>query len=67
MRWMIPINQLDSQQVETIDAVVAGVDETHWIAGYAGTGKTIVLTHAMSQIASQESVDVFLVDSAFIN
>lgn len=52
MRWMIPINQLDSQQIEIIDAVVAGVDETHWIAGYAGTGKTIVLTHAMSQIAS---------------
>lgn len=56
MRWMIPINQLDSQQTATIDAVVNGVDETHWIAGYAGTGKTIVLTHAMSRIASAKSV-----------
>jgi len=57
MRWMIPINQLDSQQSETIDAVVRGLNETHWIAGYAGTGKTIVLTHAMSRMVSAKRAD----------
>ena len=51
MKWMIPKSKLSDNQVEIADAVVSGDDETHWITGYAGSGKTIVITHAINEIA----------------
>jgi len=45
MKWMVPINNLDVIQAKTIDHIVKNRDENHWVKGFAGTGKTIVLTH----------------------
>jgi superfamily I DNA/RNA helicase len=46
---MVSPNQLDSAQSDAIDAIVDNPDQTHWISGYAGSGKTVVLTHAINR------------------
>lgn len=51
MEWMVELNSLDARQREILDSVVTGIGGAHWISGYAGTGKTIVLTHAIEKIA----------------
>lgn len=48
---MVTPNQLDTAQSDAIDSIVDNADSTHWISGYAGTGKTIVLTHAINRVA----------------
>jgi superfamily I DNA/RNA helicase len=50
MHWMIPINSLGPQQQRILDEVSTNHDRSHWIAGYAGTGKTIVITHAIERL-----------------
>ena len=51
MEWMVELNDLDARQRETLNSVITERGNTHWISGYAGTGKTIVLTHAIEKIA----------------
>lgn len=53
MHWMIPINSLGPQQIRILDEVAADGPKPHWIAGYAGTGKTIVITHAIERIVAR--------------
>jgi superfamily I DNA/RNA helicase len=53
MKWMIEINNLDPQQSRILEDVTTNDDKTHWIAGYAGTGKTIVITHAIERIIAR--------------
>lgn len=57
MRWMVPKSKLSENQIEIADEVVASDDETHWISGYAGSGKTVVLTHAINEIAQRSPGD----------
>jgi len=52
MKWMVPINNLDVIQAKTIDDIVKNRDENHWVKGFAGTGKTIVLTHVLERLAA---------------
>ena len=53
MQWMVAINDLGPQQRRVIDEVSTDVALAHWIAGYAGTGKTIVITHAIERLVSK--------------
>ena len=53
MHWMIPINDLGAQQQRILEQVSTNHERTHWIAGYAGTGKTIVITHAIERLVSR--------------
>jgi superfamily I DNA/RNA helicase len=53
MQWMIAINQLGAQQTKILEEVSNDRSKPHWIAGYAGTGKTIVITHAIERLVSQ--------------
>lgn len=53
MKWMIEINNLDPQQSRILEDVTTNDEKTHWIAGYAGTGKTIVITHAIERIIAR--------------
>lgn len=52
MKWMIPINNLDVVQAKTVEDIVKNRDENHWVKGFAGTGKTIVLTHVLERLAA---------------
>lgn len=51
MKWMIPINELSAQQRTIIAEITDVTSKKNWVAGYAGTGKTIVITHALKKIA----------------
>jgi len=53
---MVGAEQLDAVQRRTIDAVVKAPNQNHWIKGFAGTGKTIVLTHVLKRLASDRSI-----------
>jgi superfamily I DNA/RNA helicase len=52
MKWMIPINGLSAQQRSIIGEITDVKSKTSWVAGYAGTGKTIVITHALKRLAN---------------
>lgn len=53
MRWMVSINELGAQQARILDDVSTDTSKTHWIAGYAGTGKTVVITHAIERLVAR--------------
>lgn len=52
MKWMVPVNSLDAVQLRTIDAIVKNPKQNHWVKGFAGSGKTIVLTHVLERLAT---------------
>jgi superfamily I DNA/RNA helicase len=53
MQWMVSINELGAQQARILDDVCTDTSKTHWIAGYAGTGKTVVITHAIERLVAR--------------
>ena len=53
MQWMISINELGAQQSRILDDVSTDTSKPHWIAGYAGTGKTVVITHAIERLVAR--------------
>jgi superfamily I DNA/RNA helicase len=55
MDWMVGVAQLDVVQRRTIDAVVKATSQNHWIKGFAGTGKTIVITHILKRLAANRN------------
>lgn len=46
MDWFVPFKDLTPAQRAVIGKTTARTTGRHWIKGYAGSGKTIVLTHA---------------------
>jgi len=55
MKWMVSINDLDAVQMRTIENIIDNQDENHWVKGFAGSGKTIVLTHVLERLATAKS------------
>lgn len=53
---MVGAAQLDAVQRRTIDAIVKSPSQNHWIKGFAGTGKTIVLTHVLKRLAADRTI-----------
>jgi Ni2+-binding GTPase involved in maturation of urease and hydrogenase len=60
MQWMISINQLGAQQARILDDVSKDDTRTHWIAGYAGTGKTVVITHLIERMIARTRSPIFV-------
>jgi superfamily I DNA/RNA helicase len=52
MKWMVPINDLDAVQARAIENIIDNQDRNHWVKGFAGSGKTIVLTHVLERLAA---------------
>lgn len=52
MKWMVPVNELDAVQSRAIENIISNRDENHWVKGFAGSGKTIVLTHVLERLAN---------------
>ena len=52
MKWMVEINNLDAVQARAIENILDNQDENHWVKGFAGSGKTIVLTHVLKRLAA---------------
>ncbi len=51
--WMVPINNLDQEQDSVCRRIVQRTNGNELIKGFAGTGKTILLLHAMTLIKAQ--------------
>ena len=52
MKWMVSINDLDAVQARAIEKIIDNQNENHWVKGFAGSGKTIVLTHVLERLAT---------------
>ncbi len=48
--WMIKENQLDTKQESVLNSLVNASDRPEWVLGYAGTGKTIIITLAINKL-----------------
>jgi superfamily I DNA/RNA helicase len=53
MKWMVPISKLNPEQTSILETLRSAPHDIHWISGYAGTGKTIVLTHAIERTVAR--------------
>lgn len=51
---MVPLNQLDAVQMTAINEIVDDPSSNHLVKGFAGSGKTIVLTHVLERLASKQ-------------
>lgn len=49
---MVPENSLDAVQLRAIDSIVSDYSRNHWVKGFAGSGKTIVLTHVLERLSA---------------
>lgn len=54
MKWMVGLDELDVVQRRAIDNIVADLSTNHWVKGFAGSGKTIVLTHVLKRLIAQK-------------
>jgi Ni2+-binding GTPase involved in maturation of urease and hydrogenase len=52
MKWMVSINDLDAVQARAIENIMDNQQQNHWVKGFAGSGKTIVLTHVLERLAT---------------
>ena len=51
MDWYKPWDKLGQKQLAAINGVTGQLDRAHWVQGFAGTGKTLVVTHLMERVA----------------
>lgn len=51
MGWYVPFDKLGQKQLEVLNGITAQLDQPHWVQGFAGTGKTLVVTHMMERVA----------------
>ncbi|MDR0355533.1 MAG: ATP-binding domain-containing protein [Deltaproteobacteria bacterium] len=52
MRWFVNENLLSLRQRLALDAMRNQLQRYHWLQGFAGTGKSLILVHLMKQLAS---------------
>lgn len=52
--WYVPFDRLGQKQLEVLNGITNELRQTHWVRGFAGTGKTLVMTHLMERVAVLE-------------
>jgi hypothetical protein len=52
MSWYVPFNQLSIKQRSVLDGISRQLTSSHWIQGFAGTGKTVVISHLIERVAA---------------
>lgn len=52
MAWFVPFNKLSQQQLQYFSTVERDPKRTHWLQGYAGSGKTVVMTNILERTAA---------------
>ena len=55
MDWFVPFKDLTPAQRDVVGKTTSKATGRHWIKGYAGSGKTIVLTHAAILLLKKNS------------
>jgi superfamily I DNA/RNA helicase len=62
MQWMVPRNRLGDAQVQILDRCLQLQQGRLWIQGFAGSGKTILLVHAIREaLAANPNLTVCVV------
>ena len=51
--WLPAINQLNPQQTRILTDISTNQTSNHWVSGYAGTGKTVVVAQAIERIVAR--------------
>jgi superfamily I DNA/RNA helicase len=54
MQWMIPESRLGQEQTLILNECVKSGQTCDWIQGFAGSGKTVLLVHAMEQLRGRK-------------
>lgn len=54
MKWMIPEDKLGNDQREVIDDIAKISNRPIWIQGYAGSGKSVLLLHALKDYLARK-------------
>lgn len=47
MEWMVPLRRLDEEQRKVLRQCAKLTEQPEWIEGFAGSGKTVLLVHAI--------------------
>lgn len=56
MQWMVPVQRLGEEQVAVLDGCLKHTGNSH-ITGHAGTGKTVILIHALREYLTRNPDD----------
>jgi superfamily I DNA/RNA helicase len=51
MGWFVSFDRLGQKQLQVINGITEQLDRPHWVQGFAGTGKTLVVAHMMERVA----------------
>jgi superfamily I DNA/RNA helicase len=51
MGWYKPFDNLGQKQLEVLSGISRDLARPHWVQGFAGTGKTLVVMHLLERIA----------------
>jgi len=54
MQWMVPEHRLDAFQHEILRSCTSSRGKNHWIKGFAGSGKSVLLVYAVQKILAAE-------------
>lgn len=54
MAWFVPFNKLSQQQLQAINTVERDPKRAHWLQGFAGSGKTVVMTNLLERTAAAD-------------
>ena len=57
MSWMVPRSKLDPDQNRFLDQIATGDNNNHWISGFAGSGKSVLVVAALIQ-AKKDNPDL---------
>jgi len=55
MQWMVPERRLDEYQLEVLRNCGVLKGQNQWIQGFAGSGKSVLLMHAVQRIVASHS------------
>lgn len=70
MRWMVPARKLDENQQAVLRQCAEMNDKPKWIEGFAGSGKTVLLVHAIQsyiQLHPEKRVCIVVFTHALID
>jgi len=53
MGWNVPLERLSQKQLAVLDGITRSLTRPHWVKGFAGTGKTVVLSRLIERVAAE--------------
>jgi len=53
MKWMVPFSQLGEDQRRVLNSCTSASSSNHWIKGFAGSGKTVLLVHLLDRLEEE--------------